>query len=75
MAKTLLLIMMAILFDKLLANFSDDIEYKMPDVFHGNLMIFKVFDKTSLGLIMFNDRPVRVGDKLMKPDPLTIKGE
>ncbi|MBB1323488.1 MULTISPECIES: LysM peptidoglycan-binding domain-containing protein [Shewanella] len=62
-------------YDKLLANFSDDIEYKMPDVFHGNLMIFKVFDKTSLGLIMFNDRPVRVGDKLMKPDPLTIKGE
>jgi hypothetical protein len=62
-------------YDKVLANFSDDTVYKMPDVFHGNLMVFKVFDKTSLGLIMFNEHPVRVGDKLTKPDPLTIKGE
>ncbi|MEH6464967.1 MAG: LysM peptidoglycan-binding domain-containing protein [Shewanella psychromarinicola] len=62
-------------YDKVLANFSDDTVYKMPDIFHGNLMVFKVFDKTSLGLIMFNEHPVRVGDKLTKPDPLTIKGE
>ena len=62
-------------YDKVLANFSDDTVYKMPDIFHGNLMVFKVFDNTSLGLIMFNDRPVRVGDKLTKPDPMTIKGE
>ncbi|MGI2111226.1 LysM peptidoglycan-binding domain-containing protein [Shewanella frigidimarina] len=62
-------------YDKVLAKFSEDTAYKMPDVFHGNLMVFKVFDRTSLGLIMFNDHPVRVGDKLTKPNPLTIKGE
>ncbi|WP_350432178.1 LysM domain-containing protein [Shewanella sp. H8] len=62
-------------YDKVLAQFSEETAYKMPDVFHGNLMVFKVFDKTSLGLIMFSGRPVRVGDKLSKPEPLTIKGE
>ncbi|MGX9461433.1 LysM peptidoglycan-binding domain-containing protein [Shewanella sp. A14] len=62
-------------YDKALAQFSEDVVHKMPDVFHGNVMVFKVFDKTSLGLIMFSERPVRVGDKLIKPDPLTIKGE
>jgi hypothetical protein len=62
-------------YDKVLAQFSEDTVNKMPYVFYGNLMVFKVFDKTSLGLIMFNDHPVRVGDKLTKPDLLVIKGE
>lgn len=62
-------------YDKVLAHFSEDTVHKMPDVFHGNLLVFKVFDKTSLGLIMFNERPARVGDKLVKPEPLALKGE
>lgn len=62
-------------YDKVLAHFAEETSHKMPDIFHGNLLVFKVFDKTSLGLIMFNEIPVRTGDKLTKPEPLTLKGE
>lgn len=62
-------------YDKMVAHFSDDNVYKVPDVYHGNLMVFKVFDKTSMGLIMFSDRPVRVKDKLITPAELSFKGE
>lgn len=62
-------------YDKVVAHFSEDKVFKVPDVYHGNLMVFKVFDKTSLGLIMMSDRPVRVKDKLLTPANLTFKGE
>jgi hypothetical protein len=62
-------------YDNVVAHFSDDKVFKVPDVYHGNLMVFKVFDKTSLGLIMMSDRPVRVKDKLVTPANLTLKGE
>ncbi|MBR9728839.1 LysM peptidoglycan-binding domain-containing protein [Shewanella intestini] len=62
-------------YEKVLAYFSEDNVTKMPDIFHGKLMVFKVFDKTSMGLIMHSDRPVRVGDKLMIPEKLTLKGQ
>ncbi len=62
-------------YDKVKAHFSDDNVVKMPDIYHGNLMVFKVFDKTSMGLIMLNHRPVREGDKLTIPETVTFKGE
>lgn len=40
---------------------------KLPDIFSGDLMVFKVFEKTSLGLIMTNDYPVRVENTLRAP--------
>lgn len=55
-------------YDNLMAKFSTDKVYKVPDVFNGNLMVFKVFDKTSMALIMSNEHPVRVKDKLVTPD-------
>jgi hypothetical protein len=60
-------------YDNLVARFSTDKVYKVPDVFIGNIMVFKVFDKTSMALIMTNDHPVRVSDKLLTPDLNTLR--
>ncbi|MBT1446274.1 LysM peptidoglycan-binding domain-containing protein [Shewanella sp. JM162201] len=59
----------------LMAKFGSDNAIQLPDVYHGNLMVFKVFDKVSMGLIMVNDRPVRADDKLSVPSATEIKGE
>ncbi len=58
------------MYEDLLSSLSSDNEIKMPDVYRGKLMVFKVFDKVSLGLILVNDKPVRVKDKLVQPDTL-----
>lgn len=55
-------------YDKLLAEVSESSTYNLPANYHGNLMVFKVFDNTSLGLIMVNERPVRVNDRLQAPE-------
>lgn len=47
---------------------------KMPDIYHGRLLVFKVFDKVSLGLIVTNEHPVRVNDRLISPESLAIGG-
>ncbi|GIU17364.1 MULTISPECIES: LysM peptidoglycan-binding domain-containing protein [unclassified Shewanella] len=57
-------------YEKVLANISSDSAVKMPDLYRGKLMVFKVFDKTSMGIILVNERPVRVADKLAIPDSL-----
>lgn len=57
-------------YESMLSSVSSDNSIKMPDIYRGKLMVFKVFDKTSLGLILINERPVRVSDKLMTPDAL-----
>lgn len=57
-------------YEKILANVSSDNAIKMPDLYRGKLMVFKVFDKTSMGIILVNERPVRVADKLVTPDSL-----
>lgn len=62
-------------YDKVKAHFSEDDVVKMPDIYQGNLMVFKVFDKTSMGLIMLNHRPVREGDKLTIPTSVKLKGD
>ena len=61
-------------YEDLLSSLSADNEIKMPDIYHGKLMVFKVFDKVSLGLILLNKKPVRVNDKLLQPDTL-LQGE
>ncbi|WP_394390628.1 LysM peptidoglycan-binding domain-containing protein [Shewanella woodyi] len=59
-------------YEDLLSGVSSDNAIKMPDIFRGRLMVFKVFDKTSLGLIMANKKTVRVDDKLVQPDSINL---
>ncbi|WOT05273.1 LysM peptidoglycan-binding domain-containing protein [Shewanella youngdeokensis] len=61
-------------YEKVLAELSSDKSTKMPDLYRGKLMVFKVFERVSLGLVLVNERPVRVADKLITPDSL-IAGE
>ncbi|MDO6619110.1 MULTISPECIES: LysM peptidoglycan-binding domain-containing protein [unclassified Shewanella] len=62
-------------YDNLKAKISDDNAITMPDIFHGKLMVFKVFEKTSMAIIIANERPVRVDDKLVTPKTTELKGE
>ncbi len=62
-------------YDNLVASVSSDGAIKMPDIYHGKLLVFKVFDKSSLGLIVSTERPVRVDDKLIAPDSLALRGQ
>ena len=57
-------------YEELLANISSDNAVKMPDIYRGKVMVFKVFDRVSMGLILINEKPVRVHDKLLQPDTL-----
>ncbi|MFT5788429.1 MAG: hypothetical protein ACI8SJ_000532 [Shewanella sp.] len=57
-------------YEKILASISTDNAVQMPDLYRGKLMVFKVFEKVSLGIILVNERPVRVADKLTIPDSL-----
>ena len=59
-------------YDDLLGGISSNNSTKMPDIYRGKLMVFKVFENTSLGLIMANEKTVRVDDKLVKPDSLNL---
>lgn len=62
-------------YDSLMASVSSDRRVKMPDLYRGKLLVFKVFDSVSLGLIVSSDRAVRVDDKLIPPDSLTLRGQ
>ncbi|MCL1122611.1 LysM peptidoglycan-binding domain-containing protein [Shewanella seohaensis] len=62
-------------YDNVVASLSSDRAIKMPDIYHGKLLVFKVFDKASLGLIVSTERSVRVDDKLIAPDSLAFRGE
>lgn len=61
-------------YEKIVAKLSSENAVKVPDLYRGKLMVFKVFDKTSLGIILINERPVRVADKLLPPETL-LQGE
>ena len=63
------------LYDKLLGSISSERQLKMPDIYRGNILVFKTFEHLSMGLIMLNKRPVRVGDKLVTPDSLVLEVE
>ncbi|MGL5485739.1 MAG: LysM peptidoglycan-binding domain-containing protein [Shewanella sp.] len=62
-------------YDNVVASLSSDRSLKMPDVYNGKLLVFKVFDKASLGLIVSTERSVRVDDKLIAPDILAFRGQ
>ncbi|MGL5392562.1 MAG: LysM peptidoglycan-binding domain-containing protein [Shewanella sp.] len=62
-------------YDNLMALVSSDRTVQMPEIYHGKLLVFKVFDKASLGLILSTERPVRVDDKLLAPDTLALRGQ
>ncbi|AUD58440.1 peptidoglycan-binding protein LysM [Shewanella sp. Pdp11] len=62
-------------YDNLMASVSSDRAIQMPDIYHGKLLVFKVFDKASLGLIVSTERPVRVDDKLIAPESLALRGQ
>ena len=60
-------------YDELLASLSSERAIQVPDIYRGRLLVFKTFDKVSMGLIMLNERPVRVFDKLIAPDSLALR--
>ncbi|MCC4834018.1 LysM peptidoglycan-binding domain-containing protein [Shewanella sp. 10N.7] len=62
-------------YENLKAKISDDDVYTMPDIYHGKLMVFKVFEKTSMAIIVANEHPVRVDDKLITPKSTDLRGE
>ncbi|TYK65815.1 LysM peptidoglycan-binding domain-containing protein [Colwellia echini] len=43
-------------------------DYKMPEEYLGELMIFKVFEKTSMGIILQTDKPARINDIITAPE-------
>jgi len=46
---------------------SEDSDYKMPKEAIGNVMIFKTYDKVSMGLILTTQKPVRLQDTVSAP--------
>ncbi|MBV7315563.1 LysM peptidoglycan-binding domain-containing protein [Shewanella sp. NIFS-20-20] len=62
-------------YDEVVAMISDDRSKQMPATYRGNIMVFKTFDNTSLGLIMVNERPVRINDNLLSPELVTVLRE
>ena len=42
-------------------------KYQLPNIYHGNIMVFKTFDKMSVGIIMANEHAVRANDNLVTP--------
>ncbi|WP_165904996.1 LysM peptidoglycan-binding domain-containing protein [Parashewanella curva] len=62
-------------YDDMMASLSADNAVTVPDTFRGKLMVFKVFENVSFGLILLDDRPVRVGDKIMTPTSGAIARE
>lgn len=62
-------------YDSVMITMSSSKTITEPDSYRGNLMVFKAFDNVSLGLILLNDRPVRINDKLVAPVSLKLKVE
>ena len=56
-------------FSKLKASFSGDNDetVTLPDELAGNLMIFRTFEKVSLGLVLQAERPIHILDKVKTP--------
>ncbi|RYV04255.1 peptidoglycan-binding protein LysM [Shewanella sp. OPT22] len=60
------------IYDDFIATVSEESAIRVPQTHRGNLIIFKSFEDVSLGLIMLNDRPVRVDDMLASPKSLKL---
>ena len=60
------------LYDDLMATVSDESAVRVPQTYRGNIIIFKSFADVSLGLIMLNERPVRINDMLVSPKSLKL---
>ncbi|MBU2870987.1 LysM peptidoglycan-binding domain-containing protein [Colwellia sp. E2M01] len=43
-------------------------DYKMPEEYLGELMIFKVFEKASMGIILQTEKPARINDIITVPE-------
>lgn len=46
---------------------SEDSDYKMPVETIGNIMIFKIYERVSMGLILTTQKPVRLQDTVTAP--------
>lgn len=60
------------LYDDFIATVSDESTIRVPQTYRGNLLIFKSFADISLGIIMINERPVRLNDRLVPPTSLKL---
>ncbi|MBW3166711.1 LysM peptidoglycan-binding domain-containing protein [Ferrimonas balearica] len=59
-------------YDEMVATLSDGRTIKQPEVYRGELMLFKTYDRVSLGLIVNGRHPVRLLDVLSRPEPLVF---
>ena len=47
---------------------SDGSDYKMPEETLGELMVFKVYQQVSMGLILRTEKPARLQDVVTAPE-------
>ncbi|GAA4895499.1 LysM domain-containing protein [Ferrimonas pelagia] len=57
-------------YDEVMALLADGRVIRLPEVYRGELMLFKTYDKVSYGLIVNGRRPVRLADKVLQPQPM-----
>ncbi|MBY6188789.1 LysM peptidoglycan-binding domain-containing protein [Marinobacter hydrocarbonoclasticus] len=62
-------------YDEMVAMLSDGRTIKQPEVYRGELMLFKTYDRVSLGLIVNGRRPVRILDLIARPEPMVFGSE
>ncbi len=62
-------------YDRVMARLIDGRTVILPAVYEGEIMLFKTFDKVSLGLIVNGRRPMRVADEIMAPSPMVFGSE
>ncbi|PKF57935.1 peptidoglycan-binding protein LysM [Alteromonadales bacterium alter-6D02] len=54
-------------YDKVKAYFVDDEVQRLPNVYRGQVMVFRSFENISYALVTKIDRPIRTGDDLINP--------
>ncbi|WP_028116944.1 LysM peptidoglycan-binding domain-containing protein [Ferrimonas senticii] len=59
-------------YDKVMALTSDGRSVELPMVYSGELMLFKTYNKVSMGLIVNGRNPVRVEDHILAPSPMVF---
>ncbi|SHI23603.1 LysM peptidoglycan-binding domain-containing protein [Ferrimonas marina] len=59
-------------YDDVMALLSDGRVIVLPEVYRGEMILFKTYDQVSYGLIINGRRPVRIEDRVLRPDPMVF---
>ncbi|GAA5193954.1 LysM domain-containing protein [Ferrimonas gelatinilytica] len=59
-------------YDKVMSLLSDGRVIVLPEVYRGEMMLFRTYDKVSYGLILNGRRPARMEDKVLRPEPMVF---